>query len=102
RGGGARCMNPMDFLYLFVSIGLAALVIGVRGWTLNGIGPAALAVMAGLWHFSMQWLRHQSWLRHRDSGFSPPTQHLLMSAVVGLFMGTLAAIIWLLATVPDR
>jgi hypothetical protein len=89
-------MNPSDFLLLIVSIGMAVLSVATQGWTINGIGPACLSTAGGIWHFWMQWLRHRSWLRHRDSGFAPPTQHLAISAAAGWFLGIVGATIWIL------
>jgi hypothetical protein len=87
-------MNPTDFILLFLSLGLAALSIFNNGWTINGVGPALLVSAAGFWQFWLQWLRHRSWLRHRDSGSVPGTQHLAISAAVGWFLGTAGAAIW--------
>ena len=36
------------------------------------------------WCVLMEWLRHRSWVKHRDSGFSPGTQHLAMLAAAGM------------------
>lgn len=91
-------MNPMDFALLILSIAVAAIGVFLAGWTLQGIGPAILAIMGGVWHFWMQWLRHRSWLRHRESGFAPGTQHLAISATVGFFLALTGALIWILAT----
>jgi hypothetical protein len=68
-------MNPMDFILLIVAIAVAVMSVALQGWTLHGIGPAILSMAGRIWQFWMQWLRHQSWLRHRDSGFAPGTQH---------------------------
>jgi hypothetical protein len=87
-------MNPSDFILLFLSFGFAALSLLAHGWTLNGFGPALLATAGGFWQLWMQWLRHKSWLRHRDSGFSPGAQHLALSAAVGWFVGVVSAAIW--------
>ncbi len=91
-------MNPMDFILLIVSVAVAVMSIIARGWTLHGIGPAILAMAGGIGHFWMQFLRHRSWLRHRDSGFAPGTQYLAISAVVGWFLGMAGAVSWILAT----
>lgn len=95
-------MNPMDLFLLLVSLAVAgaALVVHGSGW--NGVGPALLAAAGGAWQMWMQWLRHRSWLRHRESGFSPGTQHLTLSAVVGWFLGTVGAIIWVVTTHSGR
>jgi hypothetical protein len=90
-------MNPTDFLLLLMSLGVAAGSIFVHGWTVDGIGPAGLILAGGLWHLWMQWLRHRSWVRHRDSGFAPGTQYLALSAIIGYGLGVTGALIWLLA-----
>jgi len=64
-------MNPGDFMLLLLSLAFAALNLTAHGWTLNGIGPAALSTAGEFWHLWMQWLRHQNWLRHKDSSFAP-------------------------------
>lgn len=87
-------MNPGDFLLLLLSVALAAAMILANGWTITGVGPAAVSVAAGLWQLWMQWLRHRSYLRHRNSGFVPPTQGLNMLAFAGWLLGTAAALIW--------
>jgi hypothetical protein len=87
-------MNPGDFILLFLSLGFAFMSLLVQGFTLSGIGPALLATAGGIWHLWMQWLRHRSWLRHRDSGFVPGTQHLAMAAIAGWAVATFAAVIW--------
>ena len=87
-------MNPGDFILLFLSLALAAVSLVAHGWTVNGIGPALLSTAGGLWQLWMQWLRHKSWLRHKDSGFAPGTQHLAISAWLGWSMAIFAALIW--------
>lgn len=94
-------MNPMDFVLLLQSAGVAIFSLARHGWTLNGIGPAVLSMTAGAWQLSMQWLRHRSWLRHRDSGFAPGTQHLALSAAIGWGIGMVGAMIWLVAVRMD-
>ena len=95
-------MNPMDFLLLLVSVAVAVMSLAVQGWGLNGFGPAILSVAGGAWQFLMQWLRHRSWLRHRETGFSPGTQHLALSAAVGWFLGLTGAMIWIVTTHSSR
>jgi hypothetical protein len=89
-------MNPMDFFALLLSLVFATLCLLAHGWTLNGVGPAVLSTAGGLWQLWMQWLRHKSYLRHRDSGFAPGTQHLACSATVGYGLGMVAAVVWAL------
>ena len=91
-------MSPTDFLLLVISLAVAAGSVFVRGWTLDGVGPAGLLLAGGFWQFWMQWLRHRSWLRHRESGFAPGTQHLAISAALGYGLGMTGALIWVLAT----
>jgi hypothetical protein len=88
----------MDFIVLIFSIAAAAMSVLAQGWSLNGIGPAILLIAGGVWQFWMQWLRHRSWLRHRDSGFAPGTQHLALAAAVGWLLGLTGATIWIVAT----
>lgn len=95
-------MNPMDFILLLVSAGFACLSVSIHGWTLNGLGPAALSVMGGVWQIWMQWLRHRSYLRYRDSGFAPGTQGLAFSAALGYFIGSVSSGIWLFVTLLGR
>ena len=95
-------MNPGDFLLLLLSIVLAAALLVAKGWTIAGVGPAMLSVAAGLWQLWMQWLRHRSYLRHRGSGFVPPTQGLNTLAVTGWFLGMAAAITWWLLSALQR
>jgi hypothetical protein len=47
-------MNPSDFILLILSLGFAPLSLLAHGWTLNGIGPAALSTAAGIWQLWMQ------------------------------------------------
>jgi hypothetical protein len=91
-------VHPMDFIVLIFSIAAAAMSVLAQGWSLNGIGPAILLIAGGVWQFWMQWLRHRSWLRHRDSGFAPGTQHLALAAAVGWLLGLTGATIWIVAT----
>ncbi len=91
-------MNPMDFILLIVSVAAAVMSVLAQGWSWNGIGPAIFLIAGGVWQFWMQWLRHRSWLRHRDSGFAPGTQHLALAAAVGWFLGMAGATIWIVAT----
>jgi hypothetical protein len=91
-------MHPMDFIVLIFSIAAAVMSVLAQGWSLNGIGPAILLIAGGVWQFWMQWLRHRSWLRHRDSGFAPGTQHLALAAAVGWLLGLTGATIWIVAT----
>ena len=95
-------MNPLDFVLLFVSITAAVMSVTLQGWTVNGIGPAILLMAGGMWQFGMQWLRHRTWLQHRDSGLTPGTQHLALSAAIGWFAGTAGAMIWLLVSQMNR
>jgi len=91
-------MNPSDLILLVLSLGFAALSLLAHGWTMNGVGPAVLAAAGGVWQLWMQWLRHRSWLCHREVGFVPGTQHLAISAWLGWSLATLAAVIWAVAT----
>jgi hypothetical protein len=87
-------VNPTDYLILIVTGGLASLWVSALGLTLDGLGPAALVFGAGIWNFWMQWLRHRSWLRHRDSGFAPGTPHLALFAAIGFLLFMSCACIW--------
>lgn len=87
-------MNPGDFILLFLALAFAAASLIAQGWTLNGIGPALLSTAGGLWQLWMQWLRHRSWLRHKDEGFAPGTQHLAICAWIGWSLAVFAAVIW--------
>jgi len=87
-------MNPSDLILLVLSLGFAAISLLAHGWTLNGVGPALLATAGGVWQLWMQWLRHRSWLRPRESGFAPGKQQLAVSAWLGWSMATLAMVIW--------
>jgi hypothetical protein len=91
-------MNATDFLLLLMSLGVVAGSVFVHGWTLTGIGPAGLILAGTFWHLWMQWLRLRSWLRHRESGFAPGTQHLALSAAVGYGLGVTGALVWVLVT----
>jgi hypothetical protein len=95
-------MNPTDFYLLVPSIAFAALCLAVHGPTLNGIGPAGLALAGCLWQLWMQSLRHRSWLRHRDSGFAPGTQPLALAAALGWFLAIASSVTWALITLPRR
>ena len=88
----------MDFFLLLLSLLVAAVSLALNGLTLRGVGPAFLACAGGFWLLWMQWLRYVSWLRHRDSGFAPGTQHLALLATFGWFLGTVSAIIWTLVS----
>src|SRR5690242_5864241 len=94
-------MNPGDYLLLLISLGCAAVSLLAHGWTLNGIGPALLSTAGGFWQLWMQWLRHRSWLRHKESGFAPGTQHLAISAWLGWSLTAFAALIWAMLTLKE-
>jgi hypothetical protein len=94
-------MNPGDFILLILSLAFAAVSLVAHGWTVNGIGPALLSTAGGLWQLWMQWLRHRSWLRHKDEGFAPSTQHLAISAWLGWSLGVFAAVIWTILTLKE-
>jgi hypothetical protein len=89
-------MNPIDFMLPLVCVAVAVMSVSFHCWTLNGIAPAILSTAGGFWQLWMQWLRHKSWLQHRNSGFVPGTQHLALSAAVGWFIGLSSGIIRLL------
>lgn len=91
-------MNPMDFILLMASFAVAVMSVGTQGWTLPAVGAAMLSMAGGIWQSWMQWLRHRSWVHHRDSGAAPSTQHLALSAAIGWFLGVAGAILWILAT----
>lgn len=95
-------MNPGDYILLLLSVAFAAVILLAHGWTLNGIGPVLLCTAGGFWQFWMQWLRHRSWLRHKEAGFVPGTQHLAISAWLGWSLATLAALIWATLTFKGR
>ena len=94
-------MNPGDSILLFLSLAFAAVTLLAHGWTVNGIGPALVATAGGVWHLWMQWLRHRSYLRHRDSDFIPGTQHLAILGWLGWSLTALAAVIWMTLTLKD-
>jgi hypothetical protein len=94
-------MNPGDLLLLLLSLAFAGLCLLAHGWTLNGVGPAMLATAGGFWQHWMQWLRHRSWLRHKDSGFAPGTQHLAISAWLGWSLAVFVAVIWAMMTLEE-
>ncbi len=94
-------MNPGDLLLLLLPLPFAGLCLLAHGWTLNGIGPALLATAGGFWQLWMQWLRHRSWLRHKDSDFIPGTQHLAISGWLGWSLGVFAAMIWAMLTMKE-
>jgi hypothetical protein len=87
-------MNPGDCLLLFLSLGFAFMSLLVHGFTPNGVGPALLATAGGIWQLWMQWLRHRTWLRHKDTGFAPGTQHLAIAAWLGWSIAAFAAVTW--------
>jgi hypothetical protein len=66
-------MTSAAVLLLFLLLGFAALSVLAHGWTLTGVGPALLVTAGGFWQLWMQWLRHRSWLRYKDSDFAPDT-----------------------------
>ena len=94
-------MNPGDLLLLLLSVGFAVMCLLAHGWTLNGIGPALLSTVGGIWQLWMQWLRHRSYLRHKDEDFIPGTQHLAISAWLGWSLTALAALIWAMLTMKE-
>jgi hypothetical protein len=89
-------MTPSDVILLLLSVGFAGLALAAHGATIHGLGPAALALIAGGWQCFMQWLRR----RHRDSHFTPGTQQWVMLAAVGWSLGMLVAVIWAARTLP--
>jgi hypothetical protein len=95
-------MNPLDFLILVVTWALASFAVMAHGLTWNGVGPAILMVVGGTWNFWMQWLRHRSWLRHRDSGFAPGTQHLALMGGMGFLLCVSCACVWALLAHTHR
>lgn len=94
-------MNPGGLLLLFLSLAFASLCLLVHGWTWSGVGPALLAMAGGFWQLWMQWLRNRSWLRHKDSGFVPGTQHLAISAWLGWSLGAYPAVIWAMLALKE-
>jgi hypothetical protein len=94
-------MNPGDLLLLLLPLAFAGLCLVAHGWTWGGVGPALLATAGGVWHLWMQWLRHRSWLRHRDSGFVPGTQHLAISAWLGWSLAVFTALLWAMMTLRE-
>lgn len=94
-------MNPGDFILLFLSLGFGGLSLVAHGWTLHGIGPAVLATAGGFWQLWLQWLRHRSWVRHKDERFSPGTQHLALAAWLGWALTMLAAVTWAMLTLAN-
>src|SRR5262245_25743461 len=50
----------------------------------------------------VEWLRHRSYVKHRDSGFIPSTQHIVFAGlfVAGAF--ELAAVVFLVLYVASR
>jgi lysylphosphatidylglycerol synthetase-like protein (DUF2156 family) len=94
-------MNPCDFILLLLSLGFAVISLLVHGWTLNGTGPVLLCTAGGFWQIWMQWLRHQSYLRHKNEDFIPGTQHLAISAWLGWSLTTFAALIWSFLTLKE-
>ena len=98
----APAMNPTDFLILIVTWVLACCWVVAHGLTVNGIGPAALLLVGGTWNFWMQWLRHRSWLRHRDSGFAPGTQHLALLGGIGFLLCVSSATVWVILIARQR
>lgn len=91
-------MNPLDYMILLASLGLAAAALGSGGPTWNGIGPAILFAFGGLWQFWLQWLRRRSWRRHRGAGSAPGTSHLGIAAALGWFLAVCAAASWVMLT----
>ncbi len=94
-------MNPGDLLLLLLPLAFAGLCLLAHGWTWSGVGPALLATAGGFWHLWMQWLRHRSWLRHRDSGFAPGTQQLAVAAWLGWSLAVFAAVGWAMLTLKE-
>ena len=41
------------------------------------------------WFALFEWLRYRSWVKTRDSGFSPGTQHLVFLQMFGVLMGVI-------------
>jgi len=95
-------MNPTDFLVLIVTWVLACLSVVTHGLTPKGIGPAAFLFLGGSWNFWMQWLRHRSWQRHRDSGFAPGTQHLALLGSTGFLLCVSCACVWVFLIARQR
>ncbi len=89
-----EAMNPTDFLLLGVALVLASCSLAAHGPTMNGLGPAVLLIGGAFWHLAMQWLRHRSWQRHRDSGGAPGTQHLDLLGITGCLLCTSLACLW--------
>lgn len=94
-------MNPDEYLKLLLSLAFAMISLLAHGWTVNGIGPAPLSTAGGFWQLWMQWLRHRSYLRHKDSDFIPGTQHLAISGWLGWSLATFTAVIWGMLTLKD-
>lgn len=94
-------MSPGDLLLLLLPLAFAGICLLAHGWSWNGIGPALLATVGGVWNLWMQWLRHRNWLRHKDSDFIPGTQHLAISAWLGWSLGVYAALIWAILTMKE-
>jgi hypothetical protein len=98
-------MSPRPILFFAMSLLVAGLVAGLLvagfGVEINSVGPAALLVLGAGWQLWMEWLRDRLWLRYRNTGFVPGTQHLVLLGTLGCFACTLAAIMWLMLVVKQ-
>lgn len=59
----------------------------------KGILPLCIVLAGVAWWMLMEWLRHRSWKRHKDSGFAPGTQHLAMLAAAGVLLCSIIAVL---------
>jgi hypothetical protein len=52
-----------------------------------------LMALGPIWYCVMEWMRHRSWQKTRDTGFSPSTQHLALIGIIGALAFLIAAAI---------
>jgi hypothetical protein len=53
-------------------------------------------VATGLTFVGMEWLRHRSYLKHRDSGFVPPTHDIVIVGLIIVGILDLAAVLFMI------
>ena|SRR5579871_2814272 len=94
--------SPVALMSFVISLLVGTGLVVTAGPRPGAVGPAVLLITGAGWNLWMEELRHRSWLRHRDNGFAPGTQHLVLLGTFGGLLCSLAAVIWAAWAFPRK
>ncbi len=89
------CVTPLESLLFVVSLVAPTASMTLTGFQLNHDGPLLLISLGTGFKLWMEWLRHRQWLKYKDSGFVPGSQHLSVLGSLGVCGGIWGAGLWL-------